>query len=72
MDFEDKIIATGQFGMVVVVVLPDPFRGIGAMEEFRGDRSTVGLHPKVWTSGQRSKSVRHRTRSALSYVYVTN
>jgi len=35
-----------------VVVLPDPFRGMGAWRNSTGD-PTVEPHPKVWTRGQR-------------------
>jgi len=37
--------------LVVVVVLPDPFREV---EELHGD-PTVGPCPKVWTRGQKWK-----------------
>jgi len=44
-----------------MVVLPDPFRGMGEHEEFRGD-PTVGPHPKVWTRDQKwNKSAKDGT-----------
>jgi len=47
-----------QIGYVlVVVVLPDPFRGMGGVEELHGD-STVGPRSKVCTRGQKRRSIR--------------
>jgi len=40
--------------LIVVVVLPDLFRGLGGTEELRGD-PIVGPHPKVWTRGSDAK-----------------
>jgi len=44
-------------------VLPDPFRGIGAREEFRED-PTVGHAPKVW--------IRYQNRSSAKDAQVHN
>jgi len=35
-------------GVGLMVVLTDPFRGMGGAKELRGD-ATVGPPPKVWT-----------------------
>jgi len=40
--------------MVFVLVLPDPFGGLGGTEEFRRD-PTVGPCPKMWTRDQKWK-----------------
>jgi len=37
--------------LVVVVVVPDPFRGMGAFQR----NPTVGPRPKVWIKGQKWK-----------------
>ena len=47
--------------MTVVVVLPDPFRGMGAREELRGD-PTVGPHPR---SDHRSRIEREEPKIDL-------
>jgi len=48
---------------LVVVVLPDPFQGMGdgGTEEFRRDL-TVGPRSKVWTRGQKWKQTRYTLR----------
>jgi len=40
---------------MVVVLLPDPFRGKGGTEGFRGEPS-VCPRPKVWTGDQNERS----------------
>jgi len=53
--------------IVVVVVLPDPFRGAPTPRKGSGSTSTgdptVGPRPKVWTRGQKWKNWCQRWRA---------
>jgi len=53
-----------------VVVLPDPFRGMGARRISR--EATVGLCPKVWTRDQGITPIRLPLQKQMSYLcYAT-